>query len=142
MLFARGILAKCMIRNKYNQGKNKIKSLCFTEQFHQQISKHFERAKSSDMYLAKLRHGMIIHLVKIKLHLSAKEDKRNADFLVRSITFISFTLHSSSAQKLQAWMRLEVCQVRVKYKIKAGLCSYDLSILLFILQEYIEQICK
>lgn len=38
---------------------------------------------------------MIIHLIKIKLHLSAKKKKRNPGFPVKSITFISFILHSN-----------------------------------------------
>ncbi|KAJ7427774.1 hypothetical protein WISP_04013 [Willisornis vidua] len=73
-----------------------------------QISKHFERAKSSDKQLGKLRHEMVIDSIKIKLCLSAKGKKSNADFLVKIITFVSFTLHSSSAQEVQAWMRLGV----------------------------------
>ena len=40
---------------------------------------------------------MIIHFAKIKLQIRAKEDKRNLDFLVKSITFILFMLHSSNA---------------------------------------------
>lgn len=59
-LFGRGVLAKCTVRYKYNQGEQKIKSLCFTEQFHCWISMCFEREKSSDIYPGKLRHGMII----------------------------------------------------------------------------------
>lgn len=81
---------------------------------------------------------MTIHLIRTKLHLSAKK-KRNTGLPVKSITFISFILHSSSAWKLQAQVKLEV---RVKPKVKAGLHSYNLSTLLFIIQGYTEQICN
>lgn len=94
MLFARGLLAKHTFRNKCNQGKKKNKKPLF-----------YRTLSLIDLKL--LGEGKVLssgetkawddHLVKIKLHLRAKKNKRNAVFLMKRIAFISFTLHSSSA---------------------------------------------